>query len=125
MSHEAEVRFVEFSPDGRWVLSASWDGTARLWEVPSISSPIPGWLSELAEAVAAQRLNAQGSIELVPMEELLSIKRKLTGSNPAAANENTRASELSARWAKWFFADRARRTISLGSSLTAADLPPR
>jgi WD40 repeat protein len=27
----AFVPVARFSPDGRWILSASWDGTARLW----------------------------------------------------------------------------------------------
>jgi WD40 repeat protein/predicted Ser/Thr protein kinase len=30
--HEDSVRDVSFSPDGRWVLSASSDGTARVWD---------------------------------------------------------------------------------------------
>ncbi len=33
--HTAEVNSVAFSPDGRYVLSGSSDGTTRLWEVNS------------------------------------------------------------------------------------------
>ena len=32
MQHEAEVKAAEFSPDGRWVVTASKDYTARLWD---------------------------------------------------------------------------------------------
>jgi len=32
MAHEGPVRAVAFSPDGRWVVSGSWDNTARVWE---------------------------------------------------------------------------------------------
>ena len=29
--HTDEVRYVAFSPDGKYILTASQDGTARLW----------------------------------------------------------------------------------------------
>ena len=32
MAHDASVTAVAFSPDGRWVVSGSYDGTARVWE---------------------------------------------------------------------------------------------
>jgi WD40 repeat protein len=35
LSHAGAVAFVEFSPDGRSVLTASHDGTAKVWSVPS------------------------------------------------------------------------------------------
>jgi WD40 repeat protein len=39
-SHEAAINHVCFSPDGHWALTASWDGTARLWE-PLTGQPGP------------------------------------------------------------------------------------
>jgi len=33
ITHEGGVRSVAFSPDGRWVVSGSWDGIARVWDV--------------------------------------------------------------------------------------------
>ena len=34
MRHKGVVTAVAFSPDGKTVLTGSWDGTARLWDVP-------------------------------------------------------------------------------------------
>ncbi len=43
MRHQHAVRFAEFSPDGRYVLTASFDGTARIWDARTgeqVSSPL-------------------------------------------------------------------------------------
>jgi WD40 repeat protein len=32
MQHEAEVKAAQFSPNGRWVVTASKDHTARVWD---------------------------------------------------------------------------------------------
>ena len=35
MTHDAFIKHVAFSPDSRWEATASDDGTARVWEVPT------------------------------------------------------------------------------------------
>jgi hypothetical protein len=44
--HDGRVSSVEFGPDGRWLVSGRWDGTARLWDLEGLDEP--------AEAVIAR-----------------------------------------------------------------------
>lgn len=37
--HTSRVASVEFSPDGAWLVSGSWDGTARLWDIRELDVP--------------------------------------------------------------------------------------
>ncbi|MEW5803389.1 MAG: WD40 repeat domain-containing protein [bacterium] len=42
--HESIVTSAHFSPDGRWVVTASWDNTARVWDASTgkpVSEPMP------------------------------------------------------------------------------------
>jgi hypothetical protein len=92
------------------------DGTARVWDVPLAPLPTPEWLLELAEAVGGERINQPGVSGSDPLEDLMRLRRQVAGL-PAA--------EYYSRWAQWFFADRATRTISPYSSITAAEYVQR
>ena len=51
--HEAAVNYAEFSPDGRWLVTASRDQTARIWDVLTgqpVSPPLVH-TSEVARAI--------------------------------------------------------------------------
>ncbi|GDX80658.1 hypothetical protein LBMAG42_24690 [Deltaproteobacteria bacterium] len=37
--HTSRVSSVEFGPDGDWLVSGSWDGTARLWDIHELDMP--------------------------------------------------------------------------------------
>src|SRR5205814_7405037 len=100
---------ARFSPDGRQVVSTPHDGTARIWDVPRFTMPIPAWLPALTEAVVGHRLTEEGSLEVVPVGRLFELKRRL---------ESEFSADPYYRWARWFFADRLTRTISPESSMT-------
>jgi WD40 repeat protein/serine/threonine protein kinase len=113
LSHRDRVNYAEFSQDGRWVITASYDRTARIWEVPALASPAPAWLADWAEALVGQRLDVQNAAQSVPFEEVSRLRERL---------EQASDGDESSRWAKWFFAQNATRTISPGSPLTVAQL---
>jgi WD40 repeat protein/serine/threonine protein kinase len=90
------VTSASFSPDGRWAITASLDRTARIWEVPVASAPIPAWLPELAEAIGGQRLNPDRIAQPVPWTAHADLKARLAKSS---------ATDLYTQWARRFFDD--------------------
>jgi hypothetical protein len=109
LNHERWVYGAQFSPDGQRVVTASDRKEALVWEVPSAPVPVPEWLPELAEAVGGQRLNDQGSLQHVSNLNLPALQQRLVGDP---------RTDYYARWGKWFFSDRATRTISPYSDVT-------
>lgn len=97
--HEGRLLMAQFSPDGQRVVTACENKTARIWETPAVPSPSPGWLADLAEAVAGLRLNQQGIVESTSWLELPKLKQRI---------EDTPANDFYTAWAKWFLADRAK-----------------
>jgi WD40 repeat protein len=116
MRHGARVMNAEFSPDGSRVVTFSSDKGVRIWEVAQAPLPVPDWLPALAEAVAGQRMDEQEVSEVLPVEALYRLKQTLSTST---------ASEYYGRWARWFFADSATRTISPSSDVTVPEYVKR
>jgi len=112
LSHRKRVVTVQFTPDGERLLTAAWDGVARVWDTPRLPVPAPGWLARLAEAVGGRRLNALRQLEVVPVKEFLELKQQV---------EQSTATDPYTQWAKWFFADRSTRPQSPGSPVTVSD----
>ena len=66
--HNAENRRAEFSPDGRRLLTASFDGTVKVWDLVSLRPPLPApdWLPAVAESLGGKRVGPKDSLEAVP-----------------------------------------------------------
>jgi len=58
-----------FSPDGRSVVTASYDNTARVWDVSLEDRPAADWV-RLAEFLAGQRLDRSGAAEPLSPQEM-------------------------------------------------------
>jgi len=109
------VRSAEFSKDNQRVVTASLEGSARIWgvragwpsslsadhrnqrELPGLT-PVPSWVPTLLEAIAEKRLNERGEIEPASPEILFSLKTQLIEST---------ASDVWTRWGKWLFSGSA------------------
>lgn len=61
-SHGGAVTRLVPSPDGQRVLTASLDGSAHVLRLPEIPEPAPGWLPDLAEALARHHLGPDGRL---------------------------------------------------------------
>jgi len=116
LNHKDAVFFAQFSPDGQRVVTASADGSARIWEVPTVSLPVPEWIPPITEAVAGKRFNDMNIAEAVPFAELKTWQHRLSTST---------ASDVWTRWANWFYADPAGRTISPFSTMSIAEYVQR
>ncbi len=103
-----DVRCVEFDPAGQWLIVGCYSGLRRL-EIPAASVPVPGWLPELAEAIAGQRLPSERTVQPAPLEEFFRLRGGLSASL---------SSDPYTRWAKWLLADRRTRALSPASPLT-------
>jgi hypothetical protein len=103
--HQKEVRRAEFSPDGQRLLTASLDGTAKIWELDFIRPPVPvpDWLPELAESLVGKRINSKDAPESVPGEVFQRVKEHI-----AQARERD---DYYGRWAKWMLEERLERPV--------------
>jgi WD40 repeat protein len=61
-AHTDRISAVEFSPDARWLVTASWDHTARRWSLAPLLRPAPDpaavealWGITLAETLGTTR----------------------------------------------------------------------
>jgi WD40 repeat protein/tRNA A-37 threonylcarbamoyl transferase component Bud32 len=97
LQHHSRVNSAHFNTAGDMVLTASDDGNACVWPVMITTNTAPEWLSELAEALAGERLTETGQLELVGMDKVLEIREKLAQSKLPK--------DSFTRWLEWFMGD--------------------
>ncbi len=80
--HKAYVQGVAFSPDGRYALSGSWDGTLRLWKLPpmveSKEPPIGIW-EEVRPVVVGKKTEYRNRIREFRPDGTLILRLVQTG----------------------------------------------
>jgi WD40 repeat protein len=77
LSHHEGVSDAAFSPDGKHVLTGSWDGTARLWDVPE---PLPDEADRImvwVETLTGLRVGPTVTGDLLPAKEWEDRKKAL------------------------------------------------
>jgi hypothetical protein len=110
-----KVNAASFSPDGRRIVTASDDGTARVWDVVvDVESPLPAWVPELAEAVGDRKFNEEGVL-VVPDKSIIELRSELLA---------LKGDDFWSRFGRWFFMRGPERTISPDSQVTVSELPP-
>jgi hypothetical protein len=114
MQHVRELRTAAFSPDGSRIVTTSDDGTARVWGVLIPPPTDSAFLAQLDQLAAHRKLAADGISE--PIADWNALHDTLTRQA-----EITAATQPSARWMTWFFADPRHRTISPFSTLTVPE----
>jgi hypothetical protein len=83
-------------------------GIARVWDVAvDLKSPLPGWVPELAEAVAEQRFNDDGVLA-TPNKSIVELRKEVLALT---------SDDFWSRFGRWFFMRGPKRTISPDSEI--------
>jgi dipeptidyl aminopeptidase/acylaminoacyl peptidase len=109
------VNSAQFSPDGKRVVTAAVDGTARVWDVAPSPENHPDWLPQLAEAISGQALNQQGLLVPTLLNRADVINQIRQELNQAPDQDGWVV------WGRWFLADPTARTVSPFSRKTVPE----
>ena len=124
MKHDGGVPSAQFSSDGQRVVTASGDGTARVWDIPTITRKDTAddayLLADLAEATGGLALKAFGQTEILAAltpDQVKAMRDKIAVKFPGSSSQLTPLQ----RFLKWSVSGTRTRTISPLSDLAVAD----
>jgi WD40 repeat protein len=85
------VNRVAFSPDGKTVLTASSDGTARLWTPPPPVRGAPAHVALWVQVLTGMELDAEGTVQVLPGDVWKQRRQELQqGPSPSWTKAKTR-----------------------------------
>jgi WD40 repeat protein len=106
------IASAAFSPDGTKILTAA-GNAVQLWEcAPPAGATAPDWLPDLAEAVAREKFTDAGEFVPVGPDQLASLGARL---------QNLQGDDFWSSFARWYFTDPWKRTISPHSRIATPD----
>ena len=112
MRHEVAVNAANFSADGRRVVTASWDGTARIWDLAvDLESTLPSRIQELAEALGGRRFDEE-RLQQPPKKSMIELRKELLALT---------GDDFWSRFGRWFFMRGPERSISPDSKITVSE----
>jgi WD40 repeat protein len=77
LPHPEGVSHITSNADGSLVITITNDGVARLWRIPTTSTPPPKWLPEYLRALGGLTFSEQQQLTPVSTRERLELRRKL------------------------------------------------
>jgi hypothetical protein len=116
LRHEGGVNAASFSADGRRIVTASHDGTARIWAASvELKGELPKWLIELAEVLGGQRFTEEGRL-VASTKSIVELRKELLA---------LKGEDFWTRFGRWFFTRGVDRTISPDSKITVREIIER
>jgi WD40 repeat protein len=103
--HRGEVRRADFSPDGQRLLTASFDGTVKIWGLGLLRPPVPvpNWLPEFAESLAGKRIGDNDAPVSVSGDRIQKAKAHIA--------QVPEQNDYYTHWAKWMLEERLQRPV--------------
>ena len=89
---------ARFSPNGQRVVTASDDGYARVYDVPTGATADGGWLAELCEAVSGRRVETTGATVAVALDDQIARLAALRAVAKAPARGEAPFEQRFLRW---------------------------
>jgi WD40 repeat protein len=76
LKHSLSVRHVAFSPDGKFLLTASWDKSARVWDISKSDWPVEE-IENFAEVESSSTIGADGTLQPMSVDDVAGMLQTL------------------------------------------------